>query len=183
MLNATISKMILNALTKGQSGSSPSITRDAFLALLTTLPGDSGTGGVEVSATTMKGYSRLKLGSEGVSSKSLDGKDFFNTSGAVWNDGKKAYVVENQANMQMSAIEENVTESAVVKGFAICKTISSALSATEMLAWGPLVDTSGNATTVTLTGGSAPIFYYNSDSTKDNKGDFVLMLGSASTSA
>lgn len=174
MLSKSISTMILNALTKGQS-SAQSIASSAYLALLTTLPDNQGVGAVEVSGTTMKGYSRLLLGSSGNGQKSLDNKDFFPAAGASWDSTENAYKVQNTANMQMSAIEEGVTATATVVGFAICKSVSGALTA-DMLAWGPLVDANGAAATVSLTGGSVPIFYYNSTT---SKGDFTLLLGAA----
>ncbi len=174
MLSKSISTMILNALTKGQS-SAQSIASSAYLALLTTLPDNQGVGAVEVSGTTMKGYSRLLLGSNGNGQKSLDNKDFFPAAGASWDSTENAYKVQNAANMQMSAIEEGVTATATVVGFAICKSVSGALTA-DMLAWGPLVDANGAAATVSLTGGSVPIFYYNSTT---SKGDFTLLLGAA----
>lgn len=178
MLNGTISKMILNALTKGQ-GSAQLITTQAYLALLTTLPNDAGTGAVEVDPTQMKGYSRLFIGGGGTSQKSLDQKDFFSGTGAAWSSTDNAYKIENQANMQMSAIEDGVTASAEVVGFAICNALTGTLSST-MLAWGKLINAeTQQPTSVTLTKGSVPIFYYNSVT---HKGDFTLLLGAEQSS-
>lgn len=175
MLSATISKMILNALTKGQAGGG-SITTDAYLALLTTMPDDQGVGAVEVDKTVMLGYSRLQIGDGGTSETSLDNKPFFPSAGAAWSSADNAYKIENTANMQMSAIEDGVDATAIVVGFAICKTANGTLT-TDMLAWGRLIDsTTQQPTSVTLTGGSVPIFYYNSTS---GKGDFTLLLGAA----
>lgn len=192
MLSATISKMILNALTKGQSGNNPSITANAYLALLTTMPNDQGVGAVEVDKTVMLGYSRLQIGEAGASKTSLDNKPFFPIAGAAWSSDDNAYKIENTANMQMSAIEDGIGETvkARVYGFAICKSATNPLyptgsqdpaTATDMLAWGELIDADTQEPTyVDLEHGSVPVFYYDSTANSGSgKGDFTLLLGAA----
>lgn len=165
MLNSTISKPILDHITKGDSMPT---SRDVYLGLLTQLPTNPENpknpeppdlGYAEVS---LSGYSRIPLGTKGASKEGMHGVTYF--TGAVYDSEHKYFKTVTQEDIQMPSILQTEEGQAAVKGFGLF----SAATEGTLLAWGELIDPdTEEPDTVTLTGGSVPIFY---------AGDFELRL-------
>lgn len=161
MINGTFAKDLLDALVNQNNKKSVSLdTTGTYLGLFTKVPNADGTGGVEVSTTTLPGYHRRALGE-----KALSGSYQFGTPAAfhtkTTDDNNDYYYIRNTGDIQMNAIDEDASGEAVVKGVGIFR---GSTSDATLLAWGPLVNKDGSENTagVKLVAGSVPIFYAGS---------------------
>lgn len=158
MLNNEDVKNYLNCLVNqgSDSGNDNSVviihTDKAELALFTTMPDYNMQGAVEV---TLPGYARKPLYGMGVS-----GILQFNDP-AAWSEEDKMFAISNTDEIQMHSINEDAKGQAEVVGFGIYTNYGSkkTLSAAGKMMKYDEEQGKWVETTVTLKGGSVPIFY------------------------